>query len=57
MSRDFGNWNNEPVHSTPEDIERIFRADDKRRERRRQLLAVALILIAAAIVLWCALGS
>lgn len=55
MSRDFDNWNNEPVHITPPDVERVLRADDLRRERRRHMLIIAAIMFGVAIALWAGL--
>jgi len=55
MSRDFESWNNSPVHSTPPDVERVLRAEDRRRENRRHLLMIAAVLIGAAVSLFCAL--
>src|ERR1039458_8365019 len=53
MSRDFEHWNNDPVHTAPPEVEKVFNAEQRHREKRNHLLVVALILIGAALVLAC----
>jgi len=55
MSRDFESWNNSPVHSTPPDVDRVLRAEDRRRENRRHLVAIVLVLLGIALSFWMAL--
>jgi len=55
MSRDFQDWNNSPLHSTPPDVERVLRKGDRRRENRRHLVAIVLVLLGIALSFWMAL--
>jgi len=55
MSRDFQDWNNSPLHSTPPDVDRVLRAEDRRRENRRHLVAIVLVLLGIALSFWMAL--
>lgn len=62
MSGDFGSWDNRAsdrsLHRTPPNVERIFRAEQRRLERRNNLLAltVFLIIVGAALLIVLKIG-